>query len=191
MQAKEVFEQTKDILVDTLGVDDDEVVPEASLIYDLGAESIDFLDISFRIEKSFGIKFPMRQLADVAQIARHARMDTISHMLEHQYRVNLTDEEKELLADLDTQTIMDRISARHRIKIEPHNIEDGIQSVAERIIEYLRDLGFKISPSDSEKKIEVALSDNPTSIQEKVARMLTVQSLVDFIMAAGPMSSRT
>lgn len=191
MQEKEVFEQTKDILVDTLGVDDDEVVPEASLIHDLGAESIDFLDISFRLEKTFGTKFPMRELADVAEIARNARMDTMSHMLEHQYRVNLTDDEKELLANLDTQTIIDRISARHSIKIEAHDIKEGIQSVAERIIEYLRDLGFKISLGHPQKTIEVTLSDNPTTMQEKVARMLTVQSLVEFIMAAGPISSRS
>jgi cell division protein ZapA (FtsZ GTPase activity inhibitor) len=133
----------------------------------------------------------MRELADVAEIARNARMDTISHILEHQYRVNLTDDEKELLADLDTQTIIDRISARHSIKIEGDDIKEGIQSVAQRIIEYLRDLGFKISLSDPQEKIEVALSDNPTTIQEKVARMLTVQSLVEFVVAAGPTSSRS
>ena len=45
---EEVFEKVRDSLVDALGVDDDEVTPEATLVGDLGAESIDFLDNRFR-----------------------------------------------------------------------------------------------------------------------------------------------
>jgi hypothetical protein len=149
------------------------------------------LDISFRIEKTFGIKFPMRELADVAEIARNARMDTITEMLAKQYSVNLSDEEKEVLADFDTQTLIDRISARHSIKIRADTIKDGIQSVTAGIIEYLRGLGFKVSASGGKETIAVALTDNPTAIQEKVARMFTVQSLVDFIMTAGPASAQS
>jgi acyl carrier protein len=43
-------------------VDDDEVVPEATMVGDLGAESIDFLDIVFRLEKAFGIEIPRSEL---------------------------------------------------------------------------------------------------------------------------------
>ena len=57
-----VFEKVQEALVDALGVDDDEVTPEASLVGDLGAESIDFLDIVFRLEKSFDIKIPRGEL---------------------------------------------------------------------------------------------------------------------------------
>src|SRR5438094_9966772 len=49
----EIYQKVKDVLVDALGVDDDEVTPEATLRGDLGAESIDFLDIVFRLEKAF------------------------------------------------------------------------------------------------------------------------------------------
>jgi acyl carrier protein len=49
----EIYTKVKDVLVDALGVDDDEVTPTASLRADLGAESIDFLDITFRLEKAF------------------------------------------------------------------------------------------------------------------------------------------
>lgn len=58
----EVFEKVKTALVDALGVDDDEVTPEATMVGDLGAESIDFLDIVFRLEKSFGIEIPRSEL---------------------------------------------------------------------------------------------------------------------------------
>jgi acyl carrier protein len=58
----EIFEKVRETLVDALGVDDDEVTPEATLVGDLGAESIDFLDIVFRLEKSFDIKIPRGEL---------------------------------------------------------------------------------------------------------------------------------
>ncbi|MEM7811502.1 MAG: acyl carrier protein [Planctomycetota bacterium] len=58
----EILENIREILVEALGVDDDEVTPEATLQADLGAESIDFLDISFRLEKTFGIKIPRGEL---------------------------------------------------------------------------------------------------------------------------------
>lgn len=59
---EEIFEKVKDTLMDALGVDDDQVTEEATLIGDLGAESIDFLDIVFRLEKAFGIKVERGEL---------------------------------------------------------------------------------------------------------------------------------
>ena len=60
--SEEVFEKVQAALVDALGVDDEEVTPEATLVGDLGAESIDFLDIVFRLEKNFDIKIPRGEL---------------------------------------------------------------------------------------------------------------------------------
>ena len=59
---EEVYAAIKEVLIDALGVDDDEVTPEATLQGDLGAESIDFLDIVFRLEKAFSIKIPRGEL---------------------------------------------------------------------------------------------------------------------------------
>ncbi|MCH8151841.1 MAG: acyl carrier protein [Planctomycetes bacterium] len=53
MTREEIFESVRKVLEEALGVDEDEVTPEASLTGDLEAESIDFLDIVFRLEKTF------------------------------------------------------------------------------------------------------------------------------------------
>ena len=58
----EIFEKVRTALVDAIGVDEDEVSPTATMVGDLGAESIDFLDIVFRLEKAFGIKIPRGEL---------------------------------------------------------------------------------------------------------------------------------
>jgi acyl carrier protein len=50
------------VLVESLNVDEDEIRPAARLQGDLGAESIDFLDIVFRLEREFGIKIPRGEL---------------------------------------------------------------------------------------------------------------------------------
>ena len=50
-------------LIDALGVDEEEVTPQATMVGDLGAESIDFLDIVFKLEKSFGIEIPRKELS--------------------------------------------------------------------------------------------------------------------------------
>lgn len=62
MSRDEVYNKVKEVLVDALGVDEEEVTPNATLRGDLGAESIDFLDIVFRLEKAFGIKIPRGEM---------------------------------------------------------------------------------------------------------------------------------
>lgn len=62
MNRDEIFQEIQEVLVDALGVDNDEITSEATLMGDLGAESIDFLDIVFRLEKAFGIKIPREEL---------------------------------------------------------------------------------------------------------------------------------
>ncbi|OWK38143.1 acyl carrier protein [Fimbriiglobus ruber] len=62
MTQDEIFQRVKGQLVDALSVDDDEVTPTARLQADLNAESIDFLDIVFRLEREFGIKIDRNEL---------------------------------------------------------------------------------------------------------------------------------
>lgn len=68
----EIIEKVQEIMVDALGVDDDEVTIEATLMGDLGAESIDFLDIVFRLEKAFEIKIPREELFPAEDLMNNA-----------------------------------------------------------------------------------------------------------------------
>jgi acyl carrier protein len=62
MSRDEIYKKVQGVLVDALGVDEEDVTPDATLRGDLGAESIDFLDIVFRLEKAFGIKIPRGEM---------------------------------------------------------------------------------------------------------------------------------
>src|SRR5882762_3882997 len=58
----EIYKKVQSVLVDALGVDEEEVTPTAVIKDDLGAESIDFLDIVFRLERAFSIKIPRGEM---------------------------------------------------------------------------------------------------------------------------------
>lgn len=75
MTREEVYSKVQEVLIDALGVDDDEVTPEATLNGDLGAESIDFLDIVFKLEQTFGFKIAQGELfpENVAQDPRFVK----------------------------------------------------------------------------------------------------------------------
>ena len=59
---EEIYNGVKEALVEALAVDDESVTPDATLVGDLGAESIDLLDIVYRLEKTFGIKIDQGEL---------------------------------------------------------------------------------------------------------------------------------
>ena len=58
----EILAAVSEVLVDSLAVDEEEVTPEATLVDDLGAESIDLLEIVFNLEKKFGVSIDRKEL---------------------------------------------------------------------------------------------------------------------------------
>ena len=63
----DVDSAVKEAVTEALALDDDEVTPDSTLMDDLGAESIDLLDILFRVEKSTGVKIEASDLGDYIQ----------------------------------------------------------------------------------------------------------------------------
>jgi acyl carrier protein len=59
---EEIYTKVSSTLVEALNVDEEDIKPTSTLQGDLGAESIDFLDIVFRLEREFGIKIPRGEL---------------------------------------------------------------------------------------------------------------------------------
>ncbi len=62
MSESNVFPKVREIIADVLVIDEDDIQLDSRLIADLGAESIDFLDLVFQLEKEFKIKIPRGQL---------------------------------------------------------------------------------------------------------------------------------
>jgi acyl carrier protein len=62
MTQEEIFPRVKTVIVEALGLDENEITLDSKLAADLGAESIDFLDITFRLERQFGFRIPHNEL---------------------------------------------------------------------------------------------------------------------------------
>jgi acyl carrier protein len=62
-----IFPKVAEIIADALGCDEEDVKPDSSLINDLGAESIDFLDFVFRLERTFKVKIPRGKIVEDAR----------------------------------------------------------------------------------------------------------------------------
>ena len=64
---QKIWEKVRNAFAEALGLDEDEVTYTSKVIGDLGAESLDFLDIAFRLERAFDIKIPRGGIEKTAQ----------------------------------------------------------------------------------------------------------------------------
>ena len=64
---EEVYAKVVEAFCEALGLDEDEVEPDSKVIDELGAESLDFLDIAFRLERAFKIKIPRGEIQRSAE----------------------------------------------------------------------------------------------------------------------------
>ena len=68
MAKEEIFDKLKELVVDQLGVEEDEVTLEASMQDDLGADSLDLVDLVMSVEEEFGVKVADEDLENIKTV---------------------------------------------------------------------------------------------------------------------------
>lgn len=68
MEHDEIFAKVKDVIVDQLSVDEDDVVAEASFFDDLGADSLDIVELVMALEDSFGVSIPDEEAESIKTV---------------------------------------------------------------------------------------------------------------------------
>jgi len=181
--SREDVEKTlKAILVDALGVEEEEIVPEASLVQDLGVESIDFLDIGFRVQQSFGVELPNRALQE--KVLNWRNLKELTALLEKRYGVQVTADELKSFRTMGIADVVDWISRNRGIAMENGEAEKMAADLVERLVRDIESVGFKATLIDREE-IKSLLLQNLSSpkVIEAMLRLFSVSSLVDFITA--------
>ena len=81
MAEKSIEQRVKDIIVEQLGVKPDQVTPEAKFIEDLGADSLDTVELIMALEEEFGIEVPDEQAEKLTTVG-----DVVKYIEEHQQK---------------------------------------------------------------------------------------------------------
>ena len=68
MAKEEIFDKLKELVVDQLGVEDDEVTTEATIQEDLGADSLDLVDLVMAVEEEFDVKIADEDLEGIKTV---------------------------------------------------------------------------------------------------------------------------
>ncbi|HSQ22266.1 MAG TPA: acyl carrier protein [Coriobacteriia bacterium] len=68
MEHDEIYAKVKEVIVDQLSADEDDVSPEASFIDDLGADSLDIVELVMALEDSFGISIPDEEAESIKTV---------------------------------------------------------------------------------------------------------------------------
>lgn len=175
------------ILVDALGVPEHTVTPEAALIDDLGAESIDFIDIALRVERRFGIRLPTREWGEFARKQRgQLPMAELAQLFDRDYGVRLSAEEQEDLAKFGLRLMCDRIRARHGVDIPAAARLDWARRGMQRHMDAFESLFAQtLAAADFERLVELASVDVHTEdFTRALRRLFTVKMLCQFIAAS-------
>jgi len=180
---REAVEQTlKEILVDALGIEEEKVIPEASLVHDLGAESIDFLDIGFRVQQTFGVDLPNKAIQDKALSWRN--MGEFSRILEERYGIRIPPEEMRQMHTMGIPEVLSQLAEKRGVAVQNGEAEKIATELADSLVSGVQSVGFKGSLIDRQVVIQQLLQNlSSPKIMEGMVRLFSVGALVDFISA--------
>ncbi len=178
----EVFEALREILMASLGVEEDAVRLDASLVNDLGAESIDFLDIGFKVKQTFGVDLPMRVVQDT--IASWRNLETLKVLLENRYGVTLQPDEMRGFHAMGLPQVLQYLAQKHGAEVGEADALEIAETLARRLADAIEAGGMALATANGPSIANLML-ENLTSpkILEAMLRMLTVQALASFLAA--------
>lgn len=168
------------ILVESLGVEASAVRDDASLIQDLGAESIDFLDISFKAQQAFGVDLPTRLIQD--QILEWRNLQVLSSVLAETYSISVPSEELSAVAPSTLQAIFKHLRGTHGLAADDGAEQAFAKALSRRLVSQMGRLGLDMTGVETDRLASLLL-DNVHSPQamEDVLQRFTVGALARYI----------
>ncbi|HEV8616623.1 MAG TPA: phosphopantetheine-binding protein [Methylomirabilota bacterium] len=170
------------ILVESLGVDEATVTDEASLVRDLGAESIDFLDISFKCQQTFGVDLAARLLQDRLLEWRDLRV--LAQLLGERTGLAVPAEEFRTIAPSTIAAVLRHLETRHGLVRKDGDEQALARALAERLLRELDGVGLDLSALDA-GRLAGQLTENLHSpaVMTEVMNRFTVAALSAYLAA--------
>jgi acyl carrier protein len=169
------------LIVESLGVDEANVTAEAALIADLGAESIDFLDLSFKCQQTFGVDLPMRVIQE--RRVEWRDLSVLGRVLEARYHVTVASEELRMVSPATIDAVLEHMAAKHGITRAPGDGREVVGVLVARMLADLAVTPLDLSGLESDQLVGY-LEKNLHSSEavEAVMSRLTVHAVTEFIV---------
>ncbi len=178
----EVAASLQKILVESLGVPEAEAAPSASIVRDLGAESIDFLDISFQIQQTFGVNIQAAEIRDRIIAWGALILPTLAEVLTARYGVKVTTEDLRPLEAGGIDGILAHLKSSQGAAVPADAAEDVGREVLRRLLKEFAGFGFVVSEADEQDLLTIMRTSLGTRrITERTLDLLTVEALTNYV----------
>jgi acyl carrier protein len=172
------------ILADSLGIEASELRAAASLVRDLGAESIDFLDIGFKIQQALGVNLQTAEIRTRILAWSASILPTLGEIVRERYGVAVAVDELRVLESGGLSKVADYLRTARGLGVGADAAEQLGRELVQRLVREFAALGFTVSQADREDVVRVMQTDlGPRRLAERTLDLLTVGALVDFVCA--------
>lgn len=176
----QVREQLGAILIESLGVEGSAVRDTASLIHDLGAESIDFLDISFKAQQAFGVDLPTRLIQD--QILQWRNLQVLASVLAERHGVSVTADELRTVTPSTVGAIFKYLREKHGLAVDDSAEAALAEAMASRLVSQMSSMGVDMTGIDTGLLANLLLENvHSPKVMEEVLQRFTVGALTRYL----------
>ena len=169
------------LIVESLGVDEANVTADAALIADLGAESIDFLDLSFKCQQTFGVDLPMRLIQE--RRIEWRDLSVLGRVLEARYHVTVAADELRMISPATVGAVLEHVAAKHGITRAPGDAREVVDVLVTRMLTDLARTPLDLSGLGVDQ-LAAHLEKNlhsPEAVEIVMSR-LTVRAVTEYIV---------
>ena len=190
----EVHATVGKLIVESLGVDEAKVTSDAALVRDLGAESIDFLDLSFKCQQTFGVDLPMRLIQE--RRIEWRDLSVLARVLATRYQIAVPADELRMVSPATVGAVLEHLAARHGVARVPGDGQAVVRSLVERMLADLAPTPLDLSDLTVDQfagYLEKSL--HSSEAVEVIMSRLTVRAVTEYIVgqlaAAGRLAPGT
>lgn len=185
----EVRGAVEKILVESLAVDESAVVDDASLVRDLGAESIDFLDISFKSQQTFGVDLPARLIQD--RIIEWRSLGVLSNVVRDRYGLSISADELRTVAPSTAAAVLEHLRDKHGGAVSEREEEALATALAQRLLDEMDGMGLDLTDLAAERLTPHLIENlHSPAVMDEVLNRFTVRALADYIAGRLAKASR-
>ena len=172
----------REILVDSLGVQASEATPSASLVRDLGAESIDFLDIGFKIQQALGVNLQTADIRSKILAWSSLMLPALADVVQERHGVSVTPEELRGPEPGGMVRVVEYLRTAKGEAAGPDDADVLGRLLVERLVKEFAAIGLTVSAADRDDVLRLMKADlSPRRLTERTLDLLTVGALTDFI----------